>query len=402
MYYDLCGYRIIQTEHPKLFLLETRRGRTFKTRTRISVDNLDIFSYVDSKFIYVEKHLKTQLTQLYRDIMEQKCALERQVLENALSLSSIAPDEMAFRIMKTPGYTAVTAGEVMYIIKCVPVECRIRPTERCYNELPVAHANSSYFLSPRSRILLKVGTTRDCNDLLSTMFRMHDSWYRMMPRPVEALPPPTIEPLTKPKWKYVSPSALATSGIYSTEDLDRLRNHIMFPVEKPTMLNTLAQGAMGHAIPPNSISFYNMLDEKSLEKIAESAGERLWRGFVTFGSASAGVLAIILVIRLAKLIVDSIIRGYALHSIYGWSIQLLGAIWSSITHLLLYIGTKRDSDADRKTDPKRAGNEMQPLNQEEETVNSEKCSAKLSHENSAIIKSDYGELNKYLQSSVKS
>jgi len=53
--------------------------------------------------MYVEKHIKTQLTQLYRDIMKQKCALEK--LENALTLASIAPDEMAFRITKEPGYT---------------------------------------------------------------------------------------------------------------------------------------------------------------------------------------------------------------------------------------------------------------------------------------------------------
>lgn len=75
------------------------------------MDNLDIFSYTNSKFVYVEKHVKTQLTQLYRDIMEQKCALERQILQNALFLASIAPDEMAFRIMKGPGYIAVTIPE---------------------------------------------------------------------------------------------------------------------------------------------------------------------------------------------------------------------------------------------------------------------------------------------------
>lgn len=61
---SLCGYKLIQTEHPKLFILETKRDHTFKSRSKISVDNLDIFSYVNSKFVYVEKHVKTQLTQL--------------------------------------------------------------------------------------------------------------------------------------------------------------------------------------------------------------------------------------------------------------------------------------------------------------------------------------------------
>jgi len=334
---SLCGYTLVQTEHPKLFILETQRDHTFKIRSRISVNNLDIFAYVNSKFVYVEKHIKTQLTHLYRDIMEQKCALEKQILQNALTLSSIAPDEMAHRIMKTPGYTAVAAGEVIHLIKCVPVECRVRQTEGCFAELPVTHNNKTSFLLPGSRILTQTGTPRDCSELLPAMYKIHGTWFRLMPRPVESSPPPTIQPLTRPTWKYVSPAALATSGIYSDEDLDRLRNHIMFPVERPQMLNTLARGAMGQSIPSGSISMMNLLDEKSLEKIAESAGARIWQGFMTFGSASAGVLAIFFLIRLIKLIVDTIIHGYALHSVYGWSLHLIGAIWSSVTHLLLHL-----------------------------------------------------------------
>lgn len=57
--------------------------------------------------------------------MEQKCTLERQVLLNALSLYSIAPDEMAFRIMKAPGFSAIAAGEVIHLIKCIPVDCKV-------------------------------------------------------------------------------------------------------------------------------------------------------------------------------------------------------------------------------------------------------------------------------------
>lgn len=335
---NICGYNLFRTEHPKLLILETQRGRTFKSRSRISVDNLDIFAYVNSKFIYVEKHIKTQLTQLYRDVIEQKCALERQILQNALSLSSIAPDEMAFRIMRSPGYTAVTAGEVIHLIKCVPTTCKFRHTENCYSELPVTCRNNSYFLLPRSRILTTKGTNKECNDLLPTMYKADGIWFRITNRPIEATAPPTIQPLTKPGWKYVSPDSLATSGIYTQEDLTRLRNHIMFPVERPSMLNTIAHGAMGGNVPPGTISLSNLLDEQSLERIAEGTGRKLWTGFISFGSASAGVLAIFVIVRAVKLIIDTIIHGYALHSIYGWSIHLIGAIWSSVTNLLLHLG----------------------------------------------------------------
>ena len=58
------------------------------------------------------------------------------------------------------------------------------------------------------------------------------------------------------------------------------------------MLNTIARGTMGGEIQPGSVSMINLLDEDLLNQIAESAGARLWMGFVIFGSASAGILTI--------------------------------------------------------------------------------------------------------------
>jgi len=99
------------------------------------------------------------------------------------------------------------------------------------------------------------------------------------------------------------------SEIYSIGDLDRFRNHIMFPMEKPSMLNTIARGAIGQRIPEVSISIMNLLDERSLDKIAESAGiHHNWKDFITFGSASAGVLAVFIIVRLIKLIIDTRIQ----------------------------------------------------------------------------------------------
>jgi len=49
--FNLCRYIMTQTEYPKLFILETQQGRTFKTRSKISVNNLDIPAYINSKFV---------------------------------------------------------------------------------------------------------------------------------------------------------------------------------------------------------------------------------------------------------------------------------------------------------------------------------------------------------------
>lgn len=58
-------------------------------------------------------------------------------------LLTIDPTGFAYTHTKEPGYTAVLLGEVVFLIKCVPTEVKIRETELCYNELPVLHKNQS-------------------------------------------------------------------------------------------------------------------------------------------------------------------------------------------------------------------------------------------------------------------
>lgn len=334
----LCGYTLFQTEHPKLFILETTKRDALPHRGPIPMDNLDIFAYMNSKFVYVEKHIRHQMISLYHNVMQQKCELERQVITNALSFATLQPDEFAYRLMKGPGYMAVTAGEAIYVIKCIPVEATVRRTKECYTELPVTLRNDSLFFTPKSRVLTKFGNQRECSFELPTLYRVEDTWVQFTPNPqIRQLSPQQLQPLTSLTWKYLTPGPLAKSGIYSEADIERLREHIMFPAEKPALLNSIARGLTGHTFDSDAVSVYNMLDEASLNKIAESAAAKVWNGFVTFGSATAGIFGIFLIIRLIKIIIDTAIHGYALHTAYGCSMHLLGALWSSITHLLLHL-----------------------------------------------------------------
>lgn len=74
--YNVCGYTLVQTEHPKLLVVETPKNNPFTTKTGLFVNNLDIFAYINSKFVYVEKHVKTQMQNLYLNVINQKCKLE--------------------------------------------------------------------------------------------------------------------------------------------------------------------------------------------------------------------------------------------------------------------------------------------------------------------------------------
>lgn len=160
----------------------------------------------------------------------------------------------------------------------------------------------------------------------------------LTPKPAAVMPPQTIELLTKPTWKCIHTEHLAENGIYSTVDLSRLREHIMFPIEQPTLINNFAKAAAGHRVPPSRISITNLLDDNTFDFITKSTSEKIFEGFLQFGSPlTAGLIGIWIVIKIVMIVADTLIHGYALHTVYGWSIHLLGAVFSSITNLLLHL-----------------------------------------------------------------
>lgn len=213
--YVICGYTIIGTEHPKLFIFKTRQGSVFISRTGTSIDNLDIFVYVNSKFVYVERHIRTQMNALYYDIMQQKCELKREVLQNTLSLATILSDEFAYQLMKAPEYMTVVTGEVSHVIKCISFEVMLLRTNSCFTNRLLTLSNYSYFTTPKSRILTRHSTQRKCNPILPTLYNIEDMWIQFTPTPSTIFPSQILKRLTKLTWAYSTPNSLATSSIYS-------------------------------------------------------------------------------------------------------------------------------------------------------------------------------------------
>ena len=128
-------------------------------------------------------------------------------------------------------------------------------------------SNETQFLSPRTHILTTTGTQTTCNPFLPSMYQVGELWYKISPNSIQSVPPEIMQPLKEPTWKYTNPAFLAISGIYLQSDLDRLRDHIMFPAEKPMVLNSLARGAMGQSVVNQEMSLMNLMDEKTLNKI---------------------------------------------------------------------------------------------------------------------------------------
>ncbi|KAL7289959.1 hypothetical protein TKK_0015692 [Trichogramma kaykai] len=264
---NICGTTFVRLEHPRLQIVENAHKNTLLRKSDIAAANIDIFAYINLKFVYVEKHLKGQIKRMYQN-MKSKCDLERRVIENALSIAAMSPAEAGHKLMKEEGYLAISAGESLHLLRCRKVDLTLRKVNSCYDQLPVKMGNESLFLAPRSRILTTTGKEVICEGRLPVMYKLGQQWFRAMPDLIEGPAPQILKPHTTLTWQYVSPESLAVAGIYSERDTKKLRDMIIFPIERPSILNKIAMGFAGRQIDGNDINIGSFLNEETLNKIA--------------------------------------------------------------------------------------------------------------------------------------
>ena len=128
----VSNYVLIRIVHPKLLIFETARGNTYLEKKQPLVENVDLITYINSKFIYVKRHIFRQMSKLYHDLLTHKCQIEKHVFKNSLFIANQAPDEFAFYLIKGPGYMSIIAKEVVHIVECIPIEVTFRQTDQCY------------------------------------------------------------------------------------------------------------------------------------------------------------------------------------------------------------------------------------------------------------------------------
>ena len=103
----ICAYKLIKTKHPKLFIFDIAVSPFFPRKKGTSISNMDLFPYVNSKLVYMERHIRSQIVLLYNEVTLQQCELGNKVLESLLLITRLVPSEFALRLMKEPGYISL-------------------------------------------------------------------------------------------------------------------------------------------------------------------------------------------------------------------------------------------------------------------------------------------------------
>ncbi|CAB0037864.1 unnamed protein product [Trichogramma brassicae] len=237
----LCGYTLIATEHARLFLLETRPNAGLAAKQVLDAENIIHSAYFNTKLAYFAHHVKTQFEALYRDSLFQRCMLARQIIGNALSQSESRPDIFALAVMRKRGFSAILASEAAHLVSCMEVACQIRAAETCFNELPVTCKGAEGFLRSNTRIFTHVGTPRECSVVFPAIYDIDDVFVAMNPNVTLVQKPSIIQPLEIPTWNYEEIRSFMTSGIYSAEELEKLEDHMAFPLKRQALLESVVR-----------------------------------------------------------------------------------------------------------------------------------------------------------------
>lgn len=193
-------------------------------------------------------------------------------------------------------------------------------------------------MNPKYHTLITRGTEITCNPIMPPLYQLENSWWQINLQMYPSPEPIELSPNSLAQWKVKSPSYLATAGIYSEEELNKLRDHIMYGDERQAIENVLVRSFTGQTPDLQGGNYAHMIDDQALNKLGTRLGSKIWGWFSVFGNFAAGIIGILSCIQIVKWVADTIIHGKALFDIYGWSIKILAAGWDSLTLCLLHKG----------------------------------------------------------------
>ena len=334
----ICSQQAFATEHALLYIIMVPpHGLRYFKKVKLHPLGINLNTYMDSKFIYVERHLQRQLSELNNNVMSQICKLERQVLANLKATAMLDPSQFGYAYKKQVGFSAIVRGEILYLIKCVPIRVFWRETGQCYQEIPVQYLNNSYFLNPRTRVLTHWGEEISCSTFLPVKFKVHNEWLSVVPNVVKSTPPLRLNTGTNfSAWKYENINMKL--GIYTMEDIEKHRTAVLYPSEFSAISKTIAANAAGYTTENQGLNMFAMVNSADLKKVVINQWNEVWGMFKTFGSYSGGIIMVVIIFQALSYICKGGIHCTAISKIFGGLAGCFAFICPDLAALAVFFG----------------------------------------------------------------
>lgn len=337
---SICGFPSHHTEHPDLFVtLLDLNSPAFPNLNEVTAENVNLVSYINSKLVYALRHTKEQVEKLYDIFHQERCALQNRITQNLQTLALLSPREFAYQYFGKPGYTAVTRGEVIYAAQCKPVPVVPLPadTTTCFNEMVVTYENRTWYMSPRTRILIPEGTIIPCSAEFSPLYYLNGHWVSQNPLGLTSVRDPKIIQYEEPTFEFETMKNLVNGGLYTPEVLQAYQRILTSPMEEAVILSRMTESLRGEAKLPAGYSYARGLTEDDFQLIGNRVSWLSWfvSVFGSVGSWFGGYLLIKEVFNLLFKCVDTSTNFVYVAREKGIVVAVVVCLFNSISHLIL-------------------------------------------------------------------
>lgn len=361
-----CQHPTLTTEHKRIHVVEKGNiGMYIFNRTPKFNKNVDLKSYIDSKFLFVTTALVQRTDQIVREFNHAMCNNKREILQNRLVLSQIRPDQVGALVERKLGVTASIQGEVLFITKCVPVPVTYRKGAGCTQEIPVLYNNKPMFIEPITHILTNTGTSSVCSIKMSPKFKIDEKWMTVHNGPIESEPPKVLDPnRVVQTWDFVSLLDISKNGLYDADDMESLQKSMMFGDNREALTTNFAKVLFDNG-KTGSGGFSDIVTEDDITGLGSRIGG--WMFMITnwIGQAMSVLLGIFVIIKILLFLVDCCLNGTTIYKKLGWSLWILAAPLHAILHMINSdIITKKPTKNNREQDH----SENEPLEDQMEHV----------------------------------
>lgn len=330
----LCGFPTYYTEHPKMFITEMVNGAVFPNMAKVTKSDVDLVSYINSKLVYVMRHTKSQVDELYNIMANERCLTENRVTQNMMTLAILSPTEFAYQYTGQPGHTAVVRGEVAHLFQCHPVSVQFTgSTNGCFNEMVVTHNNVTKYMMPRSRILTNVGTQIDCNFEVASQFLIDGQWVQSTPHGVIEVKAAKVITNEMEVFEFKPIRSFSVGGMYSDSMITQAMKIITKPPEQVAMQVNLIRAISGEGALPSGYSITNGFGPIDLNMMKGKVSDwftETYQSISNVGSICAFLLVVGFIFRSVTTILNGFINFKVLRDNFGSCLACLCFWWDSM------------------------------------------------------------------------
>lgn len=324
-----CGRTLYTTDYRNIMvLIQSTMNPKIQAQSSNTL-HLNPILYTNAKLSYLQYKTITDIRAIYNDVIFQMCTLERKVMENTINILRISPNNVTPLFSSLGrGQIITIRGEAAYITNCPVQAVTLRSSSICYNGLPVVYNNQSMFLTPISRIIVPNVTEVPCTAIDPPLYKVGAGWIAVAPNYVKSSSPAELHPQVSLNMNPSFIHNFAQGGIYSESDIDDYYKSLTHGNSREADIDHIVTSIVKGK--PMNYNIMTTLNPEGWTDIAKQHIKAIWGNFLIFGEVMSGMLGIYMVYLIISKVVGMIIRGAALHQLYGCSWQMLGALWSAI------------------------------------------------------------------------